>query len=61
MCQLFRPFLNAIKALGDAMRHHVTCRYLMIDEMKAALGQIGALRPVQARAATARHPGALHF
>jgi hypothetical protein len=33
----------------------------MIDEMKAALGQIGALRPAQARAATARHPGALHF
>jgi len=33
----------------------------MIEEIKSTLGQIGALRPAQARAATARHPGALHF
>jgi len=29
--------------------------------MKSAFGQIGALRPAQARSATVRHPGALHF
>jgi hypothetical protein len=30
--------------------------------MKAgAFGQIGALRPAQARSAVIRHPGALHF
>jgi hypothetical protein len=33
----------------------------MIDEMKSAFGQIGATRPMQARAAVIRHPGALHF
>jgi hypothetical protein len=33
----------------------------MIDEMKSALGQIGALRPAQARSAVIRHQGALHF
>jgi hypothetical protein len=33
----------------------------MIDEMKSAFGQIGALRPTQARSATIRHPGALRF
>jgi hypothetical protein len=33
----------------------------MIDEMKCAFGQIGALRPVEARSATIRHPGALNF
>jgi len=34
---------------------------LMIDEMKAAFGQIGARRPTQARSVVIRHPGALHF
>jgi hypothetical protein len=34
---------------------------VMIDEMKSALGQIGAMRPAQARSAVIRHPGALHF
>jgi hypothetical protein len=33
----------------------------IIDEMKSAFGQIGALRPAQARSVTIRHPGALHF
>jgi hypothetical protein len=34
---------------------------LMIDEMKSAFGQVGALRPAQARTAVIRHPGAMHF
>jgi hypothetical protein len=34
---------------------------LMIDEMTSAFGQIGALRPEQARSALIRHPGALQF
>jgi hypothetical protein len=33
----------------------------VIDEMKSAFGQIGALRPAQARSVVIRHPGALHF
>jgi hypothetical protein len=33
----------------------------MIDEMKSAFGQIGALHPAQARSVTVRHPGALQF
>ena len=54
-----KAFLWGLGALGAEGPPHVID--LMIDEMKAALGQIGALRPTQARAATARHPGALHF
>src|SRR6478672_10088622 len=54
-----KAFLWGLGALGAEGPPHVID--LMIDEMKAALGQIGALRPAQARAATARHPGALHF
>jgi hypothetical protein len=29
--------------------------------MKSAFGQVGALRPAQARSAMIRHPGAMHF
>jgi hypothetical protein len=43
------------------MRRNVSIIDLMIDEMKSAFGQIGALRPTQARSATIRHPGALRF
>jgi len=39
----------------------VTGHHLVIDEMKSAFGQIGALRPAQARSVVIRHPGALHF
>ena len=42
-------------------RRGVTALHLLIDEMKSAFGQIGALRPAQARSAVIRHPGAMHF
>ncbi len=48
-------------ALGDAGRRQFTPAQGMIDEMKSVFGQIGALRPAQARSAVIRHPGALHF
>ena len=54
-----KAFLWGLGALGAEGPLHVID--LMIDEMKAALGQIGALRPAHARAAMVRHPGALHF
>jgi L-lactate dehydrogenase (cytochrome) len=54
-----KAFLWGLGALGAEGPLHVID--LMIDEMKSALGQIGALRPAQARAAMVRHPGALHF
>jgi hypothetical protein len=34
---------------------------LLIDETKAALGQIGVRRPAEARSVTTRHPGELRF
>jgi (S)-mandelate dehydrogenase len=54
-----KAFLWALGALGAEGPLHVID--LMIDEMKAAFGQIGAGRPAQARSVTIRHPGALHF
>jgi (S)-mandelate dehydrogenase len=54
-----KAFLWGLGALGAEGPGHVID--LMIDEMKSAFGQIGALRPAQARAAAIRHPGALHF
>jgi (S)-mandelate dehydrogenase len=54
-----KAFLWGLGALGEEGPLHVID--LMIEEMKSALGQIGALGPAQARAATARHPGALHL
>jgi L-lactate dehydrogenase (cytochrome) len=54
-----KAFLWGLGALGAEGPLHVID--LMIDEMKAAFGQIGADRPAQARSVTIRHPGALHF
>src|SRR6266480_8090391 len=54
-----KAFLWGLGALGAEGPLHVVD--LMIDEMKSAFGQIGALRPAQARSVTIRHPGALHF
>jgi L-lactate dehydrogenase (cytochrome) len=54
-----KAFLWGLGALGAEGPLHVID--LMIDEMKSAFGQIGALRPAQARSVVIRHPGALHF
>ena len=54
-----KAFLWGLGALGAEGPGHVID--LMIEEMKSALGQIGALRPSEARSAAIRHPGALHF
>jgi len=54
-----KAFLWGLGALGAEGPLHVID--LMIDEMKAAFGQIGARRPTQARSVVIRHPGALHF
>jgi isopentenyl diphosphate isomerase/L-lactate dehydrogenase-like FMN-dependent dehydrogenase len=54
-----KAFLWGLGALGAEGPGHVID--LMIDEMKSAFGQIGALRPAQARSAVIRHPGAMHF
>jgi hypothetical protein len=42
-------------------RRSATVLHLLIDEMKSAFGQVGALSPAQARSAVIRHPGAMHF
>jgi hypothetical protein len=34
---------------------------LLIDELRSALGQVGAHSPAEARNVMVRHPGALHF
>jgi L-lactate dehydrogenase (cytochrome) len=54
-----KAFLWGLGALGQQGPAHVID--LLIDEMRSAFGQIGALRPVQARSAVIRHPGALQF
>jgi (S)-mandelate dehydrogenase len=54
-----KAFLWGLGALGAEGPTHVID--LMIDEMKSAFGQVGALRPPEARSAVIRHPGALHF
>ena len=54
-----KAFLWGLGALGAEGPLHVID--LMIDEMKAAFGQIVARRPMQARSVVIRHPGALHF
>jgi len=54
-----KAFLWGLGALGAEGPLHVID--LMIDEMRAAFGQIGARRPTQARSVVIRHPGALHF
>jgi L-lactate dehydrogenase (cytochrome) len=54
-----KAFLWALGALGaDGPRHVLD---LLIDEARAALGQIGAHSPADARSVVIRHPGALTF
>jgi L-lactate dehydrogenase (cytochrome) len=54
-----KAFLWGLGALGaDGPRHVIE---LLIDETRAALGQIGAPSPAEAKATTIRHPGALAF
>jgi L-lactate dehydrogenase (cytochrome) len=54
-----KAFLWGLGALGPEGPGHVID--LLIDETKAALGQIGARRPAEARSVTTRHPGELRF
>jgi L-lactate dehydrogenase (cytochrome) len=54
-----KAFLWGLGALGDAGPGHVLD--LLLDETKAALGQIGALDPAGARQVMVRHRGALAF
>jgi L-lactate dehydrogenase (cytochrome) len=54
-----KAFLWGLGALGgDGPRHVIE---LLIDETRAALGQIGAFSPADARAVVIRHPGAFAF
>jgi (S)-mandelate dehydrogenase len=54
-----KAFLWGLGALGAEGPGHVID--LMIDEMTSAFGQIGALRPHEARSVVVRHPGAMAF
>jgi L-lactate dehydrogenase (cytochrome) len=54
-----KAFLWGLGALGTDGPGHVID--LMIDELRSALGQIGAHSPAEARDVMVRHPGALHF
>jgi len=54
-----KAFLWGLGALGADGPQHVID--LLRDETRAALGQIGAHSPAEARAALTRHPGALAF
>jgi L-lactate dehydrogenase (cytochrome) len=54
-----KSFLWAVAALGDEGPAQLIDLY--IDELRSALGQIGAHSPAEAREATIHHPGALHF
>jgi len=54
-----KAFLWGLGALGADGPQHVI--ELLIDETKAALGQIGAHLPAEARSVVIRHPGALAF
>jgi (S)-mandelate dehydrogenase len=54
-----KAFLWGLGALGAEGPTHVID--LLIDEMKATLGQIGAHTIAEARRVKVRHPGALHF
>lgn len=54
-----KSFLWAVAALGDRGPDYLIDLY--IGELRAALGQIGALSPAAARTATVRHPGAFDF
>jgi L-lactate dehydrogenase (cytochrome) len=54
-----KAFLWGLGALGADGPQHVID--LLIDEARAALGQIGAMTAAEARSAAIRHPGALAF
>jgi L-lactate dehydrogenase (cytochrome) len=54
-----KAFLWGLGALGQQGPSHVID--LMIDEMRAALGQIGAASLAEAPAVERRHPGALSY
>src|SRR3984957_2793686 len=54
-----KAFLWSLGALGSRGPAHVLA--LLSDETRAALGQIGARRPADARSIVIRHPGALRF
>jgi (S)-mandelate dehydrogenase len=54
-----KSFLWAVAALGDEGPAYLIDLY--IDELRAALGQIGAQSPAEARNAAVRHPGAIDF
>jgi (S)-mandelate dehydrogenase len=54
-----KAFLWGLGALGPDGPGHVIA--LMVDEMRAALGQIGARSLAEARSVVIRHPGALRF
>lgn len=54
-----KSFLWAVAALGDEGPDQLVDLY--IDELRASLGQIGALSLAEAREATVLHPGAIKF
>jgi L-lactate dehydrogenase (cytochrome) len=54
-----KAFLWGLGALGEDGPGHVID--ILIDEIQAAFGQLGALTPEQARSVVVRHNGALRF
>src|ERR1700685_2306755 len=54
-----KAFLWSLGALGEEGPGHVID--ILIEETQAALGQLGALTPEEARSVVIRHNGALHF
>jgi isopentenyl diphosphate isomerase/L-lactate dehydrogenase-like FMN-dependent dehydrogenase len=54
-----KAFLWGLGALGEEGPSHVID--LLIEETQLALGQLGALRPEEARAVVIRHNGAMRF
>jgi L-lactate dehydrogenase (cytochrome) len=54
-----KSFLWAVAALGDDGPGQLIDLY--IDELRAALGQIGAQSPAEARNAKVLHPGRIEF
>ena len=54
-----KAFLWGLGALGEEGPGHVID--LLIEETRAALGQIGALTPADARSVVVRHRAALQF
>jgi L-lactate dehydrogenase (cytochrome) len=54
-----KAFLWGLGALGEEGASHVID--ILIEETKAAFGQLGALTPAESRSVTIRHNGALQF